>query len=160
MRHQLGLTAGALSFVLLLGVTACTMQGPSRSDPPPPPSKPLPISAFTVRFTAAGSQTHPPAKKTETRPYKIVLHLGNQPPQVRRDTKPTRPYVTIGTLRFSKNWYTGKNLDDLCEKYAPEVGGNAVLTWTIYQTTAAVLPGVGNLFHAAYEAEVIWYTDK
>jgi hypothetical protein len=61
---------------------------------------------------------------------------------------------------LGENWYTVKNLDELTEKYVSEAGGDAVLTFTIYQTAAATLPGVGNLFYAAYEAEVIRYTDR
>jgi len=162
MRDHIGLKVAALSFSVFLGIAACTTQAPfPRRDPPPPPSTPLPISAFAVRFTAAGSQTYSPVKRVEARPYRVVLYLfDKQSPQVRRDTKPTRPYTTVGTLWFSENWYTGKNLDDLTEKYVSEAGGDAVMTLTIYQTAAAMLPGVGNLFYAAYQAEVIRYTDR
>lgn len=132
-----------------------------REGPPPPPTEPLPITAFAVRFTPVGGETYPPTTSAaETRAYKVVLHLGSQPPQVRREEKPTRPYVTIGTLRFGENWYTGRNLDDLIEKHVPAVGGNAVLTWTIYQTAVAAFPSVGQLYYATYEAEVIRYTDR
>jgi hypothetical protein len=113
-----------------------------------------------VRFTAAGSQTYPPTKEVETRAYRVVLHLGDTPPQVRRDTKPTRPYITIGTLSFGENWYTGTNLRQLTEKYVSEVGGDAVLNWTIYQTAAMMLPEAGQLYYAIYHLEVIRYTDR
>jgi hypothetical protein len=149
----------------LLGMTACTTQSPfPRSDPlregAPLPSKPLPISAFAVRFTPAVSETYPPTKEVETRPYRVVLYLGSTPPQVRRDTKPSRPYITVGTLSFGENWYTGKNLDELTEKYVSEVGGDAVLTWSIYQTAAMMLPGAGQFTYAIYYLEVIRYTDR
>jgi len=160
MRHQLGLTVGALSFVVLFGVTACATQAPFPRSDPPLPSKPLPLSAFTVRFTPAGSQTYPPTKEAETRAYKVVLYLSPDSPQVRRDTKPTRPFVMIGTLRYSENWYTGENLDELTKKYVSEAGGDAVLTWTNYTSTVLYLPGVGHFAYAAYELEVIRYTDR
>jgi len=66
----------------------------------------------------------------------------------------------IGKLHFDKNWYTNKNLAELKEKHVQQVGGDAVLTWTIHQTSAAVLFEVGDLYYAAYELEVIRYTDK
>ena len=161
MRFQLGVTVGALSFAVLFGITACTTQTPfPRSDPPLPLSKPLPLSAFTVRFTPAGSQIYPPTKEAETRAYKVILYIGDGSPQVRRDTKPTRPYVTIGTLRYSENWYTGDNLDELTNKYVSEAGGDAVLTWTNRTSTVLYLPKVGHFAYAAYELEVIRYTDR
>jgi hypothetical protein len=163
MRYQLGVPMRALTFVVFFGVTACTTTTRApfpRSDPPPLPSKPLPLSAFAVRFTPAGSQTYPPTKEVESQPYRIFLYLSPNSPQVRRDTKPTRPYVTVGTLRFSENWYAGENLDKLMEKHVSEVGGDAVLTWTNYTSAVMVLPGAGNFAYAAYELEVIRYTDR
>jgi len=146
---------------VLLGLTACAPQSTfSRSDPPPPPSKPLPIGAFAVKFIPAGSQTYSPTDATRIKTYKVVLYLFDDPPKVRRDEKPTRPYVVIGKLQFGKNWYTSENLTELEEKHVPLVGGDAVLTWSNHQIGAAFIPGVGTFSYAAHEAEVIRYTDK
>ena len=163
MADRVGLKVAVVIILALLGATACAVvQSPfPRSDPPfPPPAKPLPITAFAVRFTPAGGQTYPPTTASEIELYKIVLNVGSRPPQVRRDQRPTRPYVTIGKLRFAENWYTDKNVEELRERHVPAVGGNAVLTWTIYQTGAAFLERVGNFYYATYEAEIIRYTDR
>ena len=160
MRLRTAVRVASLSILVLLGLTACAPQSTFSSDPPPPPSKPLPISAFAVKFTPAGSLTYPPTDATGIKTYKVVLYLFDDPPKVRREEKPTRPYVVIGKLHFGKNWYTSENLTELEEKHVPQVGGDAVLTFGIHQTAAAFLPGVGNLFYAAYELEVIRYTDK
>jgi len=161
MRFRTAVKVASLGILVLLGLTACAPQSTfSRSDPPPPPSKPLPISAFAVKFTPAGSLTYPPTDATGIKTYKVVLYLFDDPPKVRRDEKPTRPYVVIGKLQFGKNWYTSENLTELEEKHVPQVGGDAVLTWSNHQRGAAVIPGVGTFSYAAHEAEVIRYTDK
>ena len=156
MIHGVNLKTAVVSILVLIGVTACAAQLPF----PPPPSQPLPITAFAVKFTPAGGQTHSPTTTSRIERYKIVLNLGSSPPEVRRDQKPTRPYVTIGKLWFGENWYTDKNLDELLQRHVPAVGGDAVLTVSIYQTRAAFLFDVGNLYYATYELEVIRYTDR
>jgi hypothetical protein len=162
MRFRTAVKVASLGILVLLGLTACAPQSTfSRSDPPPPPpSKPLPISAFAVKFTPAGSLTYPPTDATGIKTYKVVLYLFDDPPKVRRDEKPTRPYVMIGKLHFGKNWYTSQNLAELEKKHVPQVGGDAVLTWSNHQRGAAVIPGVGTFSYAAHELEVIRYTDK
>jgi hypothetical protein len=160
MRHRLGLTVAALSVLALLGVAACTARSPfARSAPPPPPSEPLPMSAFAVRFTPAEGQACSPTEASGIKAYRIVLHLFDRPPQVQRDERPSRPYVMIGRLQFGENWYTNKNLTELTEKHVPEIGGDAVFTVSIHQSAAAVFAGAG-FYYATYELEVIRYTDK
>ena len=123
MRFKTAVKVASLGIFVFLGLTACAPQF-SRSDPPPPPSKPLPISAFAVKFTPAGSQTYSPTGATGIKTYKVVLYLFDDPPKVRRDETPTRPYVMVGKLQFGKNWYTSQNLTEQEEKHVPQVGGD------------------------------------
>ena len=150
-----------VTVLALLVVTACSAQSRfPRSQPPVPPSKPLPAAAFTVKFVSAGNQTYPPTKETERRAYRVVWHIGSGQEEFRRNETPTRPYMIIGRLYFGENWYTDKNLEELRNKYVPEVGGDAILTWEVFQTSAAFLFEVGDLYYATYEAEVIRYIDR
>ena len=163
MKNKADLNMVLVTIFTLLGITGCAIQSRfPRSDPPSLPSKPLPVTAFTVRFVPAGNQTYTPTKATDIKLYRIVLHTASRPEgTTRRDEKPSRPYITVGKLYFGENWYTGKNLDELTEKYVPEVGGDAVLTWEIFQTAAAFIPGAGPPYtYATYEVEVIRYTDR
>ncbi len=160
MKNQADRNIVFVTVLALLVVTACSTQSRfPRSHPPLPPSMPLPATAFTVRFVAAGNQKYPPTKETERRAYRVVWHIGNGPEEIRRNEKPTRPYTIIGKLYFGENWYTDKNLDELRSKYVSEVGGDAILTWEVFQTSAAALFEGVNLYYATYEAEVIRYTD-
>jgi hypothetical protein len=162
MKKKQAFNVVLVTIFTLLGITGCSIQSRfPRSDPPSLPPKPLPVTAFAVRFVPAGNQTYPPTKATDIKLYRIVLHTASRPEgTTRRDEKPSRPYITVGKLYFGENWYTGKNLDELTEKYVPEVGGDAVLTWEIFQTGAANIPGMGSWYYATYEVEVIRYTDR
>ena len=162
MKNKADFIIVSVTVVVLLVVTACSTQSrfPRLHPPPLPPSMPLPATAFTVRFVPAENQTYIPTKATESRAYKVVWHIGSGPKEIRRSEEPTKPYVVIGKLYFGENWYTDKNLEELRNKYVSEVGGDAILTWEVFQTSAAVLFDGGNFYYATYEAEVIRYTDR
>ena len=100
MKEHKGVGATFLALFVVLTIGGCTVM----QSRPNVPTRPQPLSSFSVEFVPAGAERYPPTDVTKVKSFKAVLNYPGLPDEIRGgNEKPTRPYVKVGELRFGKN---------------------------------------------------------
>jgi len=157
---------GTQAIAVLFALLAC--RSAYSGAIPPPPDKPLPLSAFESEFQPAGSETYPPTEVTAIERFKTIAHYPGKPDWTSEEKRPARPYVVVGSLHFPFAWHDLERDVDACPAQADlfgtrirAVGGDAILLCEVTELQRGVLfDPVATLSYREFTLQVIRYTDR
>lgn len=117
-----------------------------------------------IKFEKAVDKEYEATKITKVEMYKIVGHFKGQDPKVKKDGRPTRHYIVLGTLRFPKRWYYSSTIHNYIIDKMSEVGAHAILEYHTYQDSAMIRKNevtgeMLNVYRMRIEAKLIRYTN-
>lgn len=83
---------------------------------------------------------------------------------VKKNDSPSRPYLVVGTIKFSKRWYHDTTINEYFKEILSEVGAHSILEYHTYQDAAMlrkdeVTGEMLNVYKMSIEAKVIRFTD-
>ncbi len=87
------------------------------------------------------------------------------PVNIVRDEPINRPFIKIGKMEFTKNWYDDETIANLIRLHVPQTGGDAVLSYHMQQESTTTMKDqitgkIRNLYYGTINLEIIKYTDK
>lgn len=129
---------------------------------PTPPLSPLPHQHYKtkIHFESMTDKIYAPTKIENLEAFQIINHFKGHEDEISKKESPSQAYDIIGIITFGEEWYFGSMLDGLLKQKVEEVGGDAILTYEMFQTAAARIKREDNgkiedLFRMSIKATVI-----
>jgi hypothetical protein len=127
---------------------------------PMPPLSPLPQEHYKVHFESSSEKVYPPTKIEKLEIFQSIKHFKGLKDIISKKETPKQAYDIIGIVTLDEDWYFASMLDGILKQKLEEVGGDAILKYEMFQTSAARIKREDNgqiedLYRMSVKATVI-----